>query len=367
MRLVIGGAYQGKLYWLLQQTGYTSSDVAYTLADAQRKPILAALHLEIRKLLEEGREPMREVEALLQENPAVAVVCDEIGCGVVPVDAFERAWARGNGACLLHVGGKGCARRPGLLWDCHLPQTGGNPHDSLVVFVAAAFGFPVGLCFGDPHWMPHSVPRIGWLIAWLERLLRGFVPQNAQRRAFGGRFFGCVGASLYQRGGSPAFVGGICGSSWALVCLGNAALYQLLAAKALRVESMKVYDRLRANDFARRAAGGFHDRGTRYTGAHRGRRDQGGPSRRSAENTSDGEIAPAVVFGLSGAPLGLFYKAVNTMDSMVDIKRKVSLFWLGSGQAGRCTQLDSGAVVGLAAGGLCIFARHGWEECGAHL
>ena len=34
MRLVIGGAYQGKLHWLLQQTGYTSSDVAYTLADA---------------------------------------------------------------------------------------------------------------------------------------------------------------------------------------------------------------------------------------------------------------------------------------------------------------------------------------------
>ena len=78
MRLVIGGAYQGKLYWLLQQTGYTSSDVAYTLADAQRKPILGALHLEIRKLLEEGREPMREIEALLRENPAVAVVCDEI-------------------------------------------------------------------------------------------------------------------------------------------------------------------------------------------------------------------------------------------------------------------------------------------------
>lgn len=103
MRLVIGGAYQGKLHWLLQQTGYTSSDIAYTLADARRKPILAALHLEIRKLLEEGREPMREVEALLQENPAIAVVCDEIGCGVVPVDAFERAWREETGriCCML--------------------------------------------------------------------------------------------------------------------------------------------------------------------------------------------------------------------------------------------------------------------------
>ena len=59
--------------------------------------------MEIRKLLEEGREPMREVEALLQENPAVAVVCDEIGCGVVPVDAFERAWREETGriCCML--------------------------------------------------------------------------------------------------------------------------------------------------------------------------------------------------------------------------------------------------------------------------
>ena len=63
MRLVIGGAYQGKLHWLLQQTGYTSSDVAYTLADAQRKPILAALHLEIRKLLEEIAKEFDKPEA----------------------------------------------------------------------------------------------------------------------------------------------------------------------------------------------------------------------------------------------------------------------------------------------------------------
>ena len=28
MRLIIGGAHQGKLRWILQQTGYTESDVA---------------------------------------------------------------------------------------------------------------------------------------------------------------------------------------------------------------------------------------------------------------------------------------------------------------------------------------------------
>ena len=36
-----------------------------------------------------------------------------------------------------------------------------------------------------------------------------------------------------------------------------------------------------------------------------------------AENTSDGIIAPMLFLAIGGAPLGFFYKAVNTMDSML--------------------------------------------------
>lgn len=36
-----------------------------------------------------------------------------------------------------------------------------------------------------------------------------------------------------------------------------------------------------------------------------------------AENTSDGIIAPMLYLAIGGAPLGFFYKAVNTMDSML--------------------------------------------------
>ena len=36
-----------------------------------------------------------------------------------------------------------------------------------------------------------------------------------------------------------------------------------------------------------------------------------------AENTSDGVIAPMLFLAIGGAPLGFFYKAVNTMDSML--------------------------------------------------
>ena len=36
-----------------------------------------------------------------------------------------------------------------------------------------------------------------------------------------------------------------------------------------------------------------------------------------AENTSDGVVAPLIFLAIGGAPLGFFYKAVNTMDSML--------------------------------------------------
>ena len=36
-----------------------------------------------------------------------------------------------------------------------------------------------------------------------------------------------------------------------------------------------------------------------------------------AENTTDGVIAPMLFLLLGGAPLGMWYKAVNTLDSMV--------------------------------------------------
>ena len=39
-----------------------------------------------------------------------------------------------------------------------------------------------------------------------------------------------------------------------------------------------------------------------------------------AENTSDGIIAPMVFMVLGGPVLGWFYKAVNTMDSMIGYK-----------------------------------------------
>ena len=92
--------------------------------------------------------------------------------------------------------------------------------------------------------------------------------------------------------------------------------WQILAAKSLQGESMKVYAALKTATLpdAQKAVSMIVGRDTE-------RLDEPGVARAAvetvAENTSDGVIAPLFYLALGGAGLGFFYKAVNTMDSML--------------------------------------------------
>lgn len=103
---------------------------------------------------------------------------------------------------------------------------------------------------------------------------------------------------------------------WLALCLQTLMCYQLIAAKDLCIESLRVYDALNADDLpaARRAVSMIVGRDTEDL-------TQSGVTKAAvetvAENASDGVIAPLFFLALGGAPLGFFYKAVNTLDSMV--------------------------------------------------
>ena len=87
MILVIGGAGQGKLDALLRNTTYTKADV--TCALGEDKPVLYGLHDAVRTALAAGMT-QEQIGAELMWH--AAVICDEVGSGVVPVDRFEREW-----------------------------------------------------------------------------------------------------------------------------------------------------------------------------------------------------------------------------------------------------------------------------------
>lgn len=115
MTLITGGAGQGKLAYVLDKTGLGPEDVAHTPEEAQTKRILAHLEAWVRTA-EDVEGP---IEALLAANPEIIILCDEVGCGVVPLDRGERAWRErvGRMCCAL-------ARRAGRVERifCGLPM-----------------------------------------------------------------------------------------------------------------------------------------------------------------------------------------------------------------------------------------------------
>lgn len=72
--LIIGGAHQGKA--VLAKRLYPAL------------PLVQNLHARVRDELAAGRDPM----ALLKTLHGCVITCDEVGCGVVPIDRADEAY-----------------------------------------------------------------------------------------------------------------------------------------------------------------------------------------------------------------------------------------------------------------------------------
>lgn len=181
---------------------------------------------------------------------------------------------------------------------------------------ALVLGFVIDLILGDPRSISHPVVWIGKLIDLLEKVLRRIFPKTVRgENAAGGVLWLIV---VVVSTAFPMALLRLCHwiSPWLRLAVESIMCWQILAAKSLRHESMKVYDALKRGDIER----------SRYAvsmivGRDTARLDEAGVTRAAvetvAENTSDGVVAPLLFLAIGGAPLGFFYKAVNTMDSML--------------------------------------------------
>ena len=181
---------------------------------------------------------------------------------------------------------------------------------------ALLFGFGIDLLVGDPHGIPHPVVGIGKLISFLEKGLRRLFPKtDGGEIAAGGVLWVLVVVICTAL---PAGILFLCDrlSPWLRLTVESLMCWQILATKSLKDESMKVYMALESGDLeeSRHAV-------SMIVGRDTARLDDAGVTRAAvetvAENTSDGVVAPMLFLALGGAPLGFFYKAVNTMDSML--------------------------------------------------
>ena len=181
---------------------------------------------------------------------------------------------------------------------------------------ALCIGFCVDLILGDPHSIPHPVVLIGKLITVTEKAVRKLFPKTVLGENMAGAVLWLLVAGISTA--VPAGILWLCYrvSPWLGLILESVMCWQILATKALKDESGKVYDALETGDLekSRQAVSMIVGRDTAAL-------DDAAVTRAAvetvAENTSDGVVAPMVYLAIGGAPLGFFYKAVNTMDSML--------------------------------------------------
>lgn len=185
---------------------------------------------------------------------------------------------------------------------------------------------------GDPPWLPHPVVAIGRLIQLLEPPLRRMV----RSKLFGGLLLlvFTVGTTIIAT--TLILKAAYAVSPAAGFLLAVILSWNCLAARSLQRESGLVAKALEGGDIplARKQLSFIVGRDTaELTEAEIWR----GTVETVAENTADGVIAPLFCLMLGGPVLGLAYKAVNTLDSMVGYKNEKYLLF-GRASA-RCDDL----------------------------
>lgn len=193
--------------------------------------------------------------------------------------------------------------------------------------LAFFFGFLLDLLLGDPYWLPHPIRLIGSLISGLEKkLLGGRTEKNHKKELKKGVLLVFLVLFITFSVSAILIVGTYNIHPYLGVLVETIMTYQILATKCLKVESMKVYHCLQTEglEAARKAVSMIVGRDTFVL-------DEEGVTKAAietvAENTSDGVIAPMLYTALGGPILGFFYKAVNTMDSMVGYKNEKYLYF----------------------------------------
>ena len=198
---------------------------------------------------------------------------------------------------------------------------------ALCLVLALLAGCALDWMFGDPVCIPHLVRLMGRMIARLELELRRRMRGRELAAGAVLTFIMCavwwmVPWGLFRLVRSAGFPG----SFLFLFCLETFICYQMMAARGLCTESMKVCRSLEDGEveMARHHVSMIVGRDTSVL-------DRDGIARAAvetvAENASDGVVAPFLFMALLGPAGGTFYKAVNTMDSMIGYKNDTYRFF----------------------------------------
>ena len=108
MEMIIGGAFQGKSAYARE----THPEVGWKNgADLEKEDLMTAdgvldFQEYIKKELKADQDVMELAEELSEKNPDIIMVSQEVGYGVVPMDAFDRKYREAVGRVCTSLAAK---------------------------------------------------------------------------------------------------------------------------------------------------------------------------------------------------------------------------------------------------------------------
>ena len=113
MKLIIGGYAQGKLAFVCKENtenvyeimeGTLPSKEWLTECREQGKtPVIYRFHEYVKKSLSEGKHPEENLQNVMEYMKDCIIISDEIGNGIVPMDASEREYRERTGRLLVAI------------------------------------------------------------------------------------------------------------------------------------------------------------------------------------------------------------------------------------------------------------------------
>ena len=108
MKLVIGGYAQGKLNYVLQKYDKEPCQIwdgAIPMNKSEQRGTVVINHLHhwIKSRIAKDGCPEKEIFAFVENCPNCIIISDEVGNGIVPIEAFEREYRERTGRILVEL------------------------------------------------------------------------------------------------------------------------------------------------------------------------------------------------------------------------------------------------------------------------
>ena len=110
MKLIIGGCAQGKLAYACLKYHCKEEQVwdgilpdVDAVAGQNQTLVINHFHQWVKSRMAEGKNPKEEIFSFLNHCEDCIIISDEIGNGLVPVDAFERKYRECTGRILIQL------------------------------------------------------------------------------------------------------------------------------------------------------------------------------------------------------------------------------------------------------------------------